>query len=83
MKHERDFRRTIKLDVLIPKGNLDDLLRLAVKGPAFMGGQIFLKTTIDIPPLTQKVREKIVLNGRFEVSNGKFLRSSIRIRSTA
>jgi len=78
IKHDRDSRRTIKLNVLMPKGNLDDLLRLAVKGAPFMEGQIFLKTTIDIPPLTQRVREKLVLEGSFDVSKGKFLRSTIQ-----
>jgi hypothetical protein len=78
IKHDRDFRRTIKLNVLMPKGNLNDLLRLAMKGTPFMEGRIFLKTTIDIPPLTQKVREKLILNGSFAVSDGKFLRSTIQ-----
>ena len=76
VKHERDLRRTISLDVSIPRGNLRDLLRLAVKGGPFMEGQILLKTKIDIPPLMGKVREKLRLDGRFEVQNGKFLRTT-------
>jgi hypothetical protein len=76
IKHESDLRRTIGLDVSMPQGNLRDLLRLAVKGTPFMEGQIFLKTRIDIPPLTGKVREKLKLDGRFEVKHGKFLRST-------
>ena len=39
-----------------------------------MEGQIFLKTKIEIPPLMGKVREKLKLDGRFEVQHGKFLR---------
>ena len=75
IKHESDLRRTISLDVTMPQGDLRDLLRLAMKGTPFMEGQIFLKTKIDIPPLTGKVREKLKLDGRFEVQHGKFLRS--------
>ena len=74
VKHESDLRRTISLDVSVPQGDLRDLLRLAVKGTPFMEGQIFLKTKIDIPPLMGKVREKLKLDGRFEVQHGKFLR---------
>jgi len=76
IKHERDLRRSISLDVSIPQGDLRDLLRLAVKGTPFMEGQILLQTKIDIPPLVGKVREKLKLDGRFEVQHGKFLRST-------
>ena len=41
-----------------------------------MEGQIFLETKIEIPPLTSKVREKLKLDGRFQVRHGKFLRST-------
>jgi len=78
IKHESDPRRTIKLDVLMPKGHVSDLLKLAMKGSPFMEGRIYLKTSIDIPPLTTKVREKILLDGRFDVSEGKFLRSTVQ-----
>ncbi len=78
IKHEGDQRRAISLDVLMPRGELRDLLRLAMKGTPFMEGRVFLKTRIDIPPLTGKVREKLRLDGRFTVSEGKFLRSTIQ-----
>lgn len=71
-------RRTIHLEVTMPKGDLRDLLRLAMKGAPFMEGQVELKTKIDIPPLTGKVREKLLLDGTFEVTGGKFLKSSIQ-----
>src|SRR5262249_17160457 len=54
------------------------LLRLAMKGPSFMEGVISLNTKIDIPPLTGKVKEKLLLDGNFELTQGKFLRSSIQ-----
>jgi len=71
-------RRTIHLEVTMPKGDLRDLLRLAMKGAPFMEGQVELKTKIDIPPLTGKVREKLRLDGIFEVTGGKFYKSSIQ-----
>jgi hypothetical protein len=80
IKHESDLTRTINLDVTIPKGNIRDLLTLAMKGPPFMTGDIFLQTKIEIPPLTSKVRQKLLLDGRFDLSRAVFLRSKIQDR---
>jgi hypothetical protein len=52
IKRELEPARAIRLDVVMPKGNLRDLLGLAMKGPPFMEGRILLKTKIDIPPLS-------------------------------
>jgi hypothetical protein len=76
IKHEGEPRRSVSLDVSMYQGNLRDILRLAVKGNPFMEGQIFLETKIEVPPLSGKVREKLILDGRFEVRHGKFLRSA-------
>jgi AsmA-like C-terminal region len=79
IKHEGDAARGISLTVSMPKGDLQDLLRLAMKGPSFMEGVISLRTKIDIPPLSaKKIKEKLLLDGNFELSQGKFLRSSIQ-----
>jgi len=78
LKQDGDIRRTISLDVSMPAGNLRDILTLAMKGAPFMQGKISLKTTIAIPPLTGKVREKLLLDGQFEITQGKFLRSTIQ-----
>jgi len=78
IKHEANQPRAISLDVAMPNGNLRDVLRLAMKGSPFMEGRLVLKTKIDIPPLTGKVREKLELDGSFEVLEGKFLHSTIQ-----
>jgi hypothetical protein len=78
IRHETDLRRTISLNVSMPRGNIHDLLALAMKGTPFMEGKIALKTKIDIPPLTGRVREKLLLDGQFELSQGRFLRSTIQ-----
>jgi hypothetical protein len=80
IKHESDPTRRINLDVTIAKGNIRDLLSLAMKGPPFMAGEIFLQTKIEIPPLTSKVREKLILDGRFDLSRAVFLQSKIQDR---
>ncbi|HKA02078.1 MAG TPA: AsmA-like C-terminal region-containing protein [Candidatus Solibacter sp.] len=78
IKHEKEQRRSISLDVAMPNGNLRDVLRLAMKGTPFMEGQLALRTKIRIPPLSGSVTEKLVLDGQFEIVSGKFLRSAIQ-----
>jgi hypothetical protein len=78
IKHEDEKRRRVSLKVSMPDGSIRDLLRLAVKGQPFMDGRIMLETSIDIPPLSGGVREKLMLAGRFELREGKFLRSNIQ-----
>jgi hypothetical protein len=78
IRHEANQPRALSLDVAMPNGNLRDVLRLAMKGDPFMEGRLALHTKIDIPPLTSKVREKLEMDGRFEVLEGKFLHSSIQ-----
>jgi len=78
IRHEANQPRAISLDVAMPNGNLRDVLRLAMKGAPFMEGRLVLNTRIDIPPLSAKVRQKLELDGQFEVRDGKFLHSTIQ-----
>ncbi|MGH9553106.1 MAG: AsmA-like C-terminal region-containing protein, partial [Terriglobales bacterium] len=78
VKHEEKRNRLIDLKVAMPDGDLRDLLRLAAKGSPFMEGRISLNTTIDIPPLTGTVKEKLRLNGKFSVHDARLLRSNIQ-----
>jgi hypothetical protein len=78
VKHDKDPKRTISLTVAMPDGNLADLLRLAMKGAPFIEGRVTLNTSIDIPPLTSKVKQKLVLDGSFNLREAKFLRSTIQ-----
>ncbi len=78
IKHEEYSQRGISLQVNMPNGDMRDLLRLAMKGPPFMEGFINMKSSIDIPPLTSKVKQKIRLDGTFDLHNAKFLKSTIQ-----
>ena len=78
IKHDGDKRKTISLAASMPAGNLRDVLMLAMKGSPIMEGTLRLNTTIGIPPLDEKVKGKLLLDGTFEVINGKFLRSRIQ-----
>lgn len=83
VKNDGDTRKTITLEALMPAGNLRDVLMLAMKGPPMMEGTLKLNTKIGIPPLDQKVKEKLLLDGSFEITNGKFLRSRIQKKINA
>ena len=78
VRQDGDTRKTISLKATMPAGNLRDVLTLAIKGSPLMEGTIRLNTTIGIPPLTGTVKEKLILDGNFEVTNGKFLQSRIQ-----
>jgi hypothetical protein len=78
IKNEGASKRTIDLDVIMPNGNMRDLLTLATKEPPFMEGRIRLNTKIVIPPLKGKVSQKLLLDGNFEIREARFLRSKIQ-----
>jgi hypothetical protein len=78
IKNYQYSKRSITLEVTMPNGDMHDLLALAMKGPPFMEGKIKMKSSIDIPPLTSTVKEKLVLDGTFDVHDAKFLKSSIQ-----
>ena len=43
-----------------------------------MEGMIHMKSSIDIPPLTGTVKEKLRLDGTFDVQDARFLKSAIQ-----
>ena len=78
IKHEEQNRRGISLQVNMPNGQMRDLLLLAAKGPPFLAGRMRMNSRIDIPPLSGKVKEKLRLDGRFDLKNAKFLRADVQ-----
>jgi hypothetical protein len=78
IKHEEYSRRGINLQVTMPNGDMRDLLRLAMKGPPFMEGFINMKSSIVIPPLTSRVKQKLLLDGTFDLRDARFLKSTIQ-----
>lgn len=65
--------RTVKLEVEIKDGRIEDLLWLAVKGEEpLMVGKVGLKTDFLLPPGEPKVIERLQLQGKFDVDAAKF-----------
>jgi hypothetical protein len=78
IKHDGNNRRSIDLDVNMPNGELLDLLRLAMKAKPIMSGRVQMSARIQIPPLQGKVGDKLILDGKFIVQRGQFLRNDIQ-----
>lgn len=64
--------RTTTLDVVIDKGRLEDVLKLAVKADSPMLGALRLTTSFVLPPGDIDVIKKLRLNGRFAIADGRF-----------
>jgi hypothetical protein len=69
----------IALKVNIPSGKMEDFLKLTSKsGPPLLTGDLTLKTTLDIPPGTQPVHERMKLNGHFSLDDAQFTSEKIQ-----
>lgn len=64
--------RTIKLDVNIDKGRLEDVLHLAMTGRPPMAGALKLATSFLIPPGDRSVIDKLQLKGWFTIDDARF-----------
>ncbi len=78
IQHKASGRRGIDLDVYMDNGHIEDLLRLAAKGKPFMSGLIKMNAKISIPPLSESVKEKLFLDGSFNIARGEFLRDAVQ-----
>ena len=76
--------RTVKLDVKIIEGRIQDVLRLAVKAKnPVMTGLIALQAALLIPPGKDiKVMDRLQLNGRFALENAEFTDKTVREKLT-
>jgi hypothetical protein len=78
---ERDGEegRTVELDVVIDDGRLEDVLRLAVKGPQPpMTGVMTLHTKFLLPPGERDAIQKLRLDGTFTVARAEFTKPRVQ-----
>jgi len=69
----------IELDVVIEKGRIDDLLKLAIRtDPPIMTGVVQLNTHFDLPPGQPDVANRLKLAGNFQVSDAHFSNDNIQ-----
>lgn len=73
--------RTIKLDIVMEKARLEDIMRLAVKASKSpMSGGLTLTTTFVLPPGERDVVDKLRLDGRFAIATARFSNINIQKR---
>ena len=69
----------VELDVVIDKGKIEDLLKMAIRtDPAIMTGLVHLKTKFDLPPGEADVANRVKLTGNFQVSGAHFTNEKIQ-----
>jgi AsmA-like C-terminal region len=70
----RDVKgRLIRVDARVDRARLEDLLRLAVKGPQPpMSGTARIRAKLEIPPGERDVIERIRLRGEFKLARARF-----------
>jgi len=79
VEREGEDGRTVELDVVIDAGRLEDILRLAVKGPQPpMTGVMKLKTTFLLPPGKRDAIQKLRLDGNFSVDRAEFTKAQVQ-----
>jgi len=69
----------ITLNVIVDGGRMEDFLRLVSKsGTPLMTGELTLRTTLEIPPGTEPVDEKMKLNGSFNLVDAAFTSAKLQ-----
>jgi AsmA-like C-terminal region len=73
--------RQVEVDVTMPNGRIEDLLRLTVDSekPILLGG-VHLKARLVIPPEKKKVIDKLKLQGEFGLTKATFTDSSVQTK---
>ncbi len=71
--------RLVTLDIDMPSGRLEDVMRMAVKTsqPPMTGG-LHLRTTFDLPPGDADVVDKLKLDGAFTIDDGRFTNAVVQ-----
>ena len=69
----------VELDVVIEKGKIEDLLKLAVRtDPPIMTGSVRLKTKFDLSARRARFSKRLRLAGNFQVSGAHFTNEKIQ-----
>ena len=73
--------RTVKVHVTIAGGHIEDLLRLAVKGPRpVMTGRLGLHADLNLPAGRQDVIDRLELAGEFDVDAARFTNQEVQAK---
>ncbi len=71
--------RTVKIDLTIAKGRIEDFLRLAVSTPKpVMVGTLTLSAALVLPPGKRPVADRMSLTGRFALRHARFTDADVQ-----
>lgn len=71
--------RSIRLNVAIQNGDIEDIIELAMKGKQkFLVGKINLNAKLDLPPGDLPVEKKLNLAGDFHIDEANFTSSAVQ-----
>jgi len=74
----------VQLDVVIERGKIDDLLKLAIRtDPPIMTGTVRLKTKMDLPPGEPDLANRLKLRGNFQISQVHFTNEKVQSKVDA
>ncbi len=76
-KSDDSTGRQLRLNATCANGQLQDLLRLAVKGGPPMTGDITFQSKLDIPPGKEDIADRLKLEGRFTVREAHFTKMNL------
>ena len=69
----------ITLDVTTPKARIEDILQLAINSDKpFIRGPVDIKAKLSLPPGKVKILEKMILDGSFAITNGRWSSTEVR-----
>jgi AsmA-like C-terminal region len=75
--------RTVKLDVVMPDGRVEDVMKLAVKSSKpVMVGSLTMNTKLVLPPEHRKVADRLQLDGAFAVGGARFTDAGVQQKIT-
>ena len=71
--------RLVTLDIDMPSGRLEDIMRMAVKtSQPPMTGRLRLRTKFNLPPGDVDVVDKLKLDGAFTIDDGRFTNAEVQ-----
>jgi hypothetical protein len=79
VRNAGEHGRTVSLDVVFREGYIEDLLRLAMKGPQpMLRGPVDLKVRIELPPGKGEIIDKLRLSGTFKLPQAHFTTATVQ-----
>jgi hypothetical protein len=79
VRNKDEIGKTVALDVDMPRGNLDDILLLAMKGDKpFLRGGVAMKVKFTLPPGKGPIPKRLDISGTFVLDRARFSDAAIQ-----